>query len=128
MSVRHNFRQLQATIREDPERRARLERERRLTEAIIELTALRKAHGATERQIASAWEKSRSCLSQNDCSAAGCLAALHGYVAALGGQLELNAVFPDQTISLGLAVELSDAHSDPQKASRREASGDLHSA
>jgi DNA-binding XRE family transcriptional regulator len=64
MSGRPNFRKLQARIAADPERRARLEGERRLTEAIVELTALREARGATQQQIAEAWDVTQENVSQ----------------------------------------------------------------
>lgn len=43
MSGRDNFRKLQAQTGADPERRTRIQRERKLTEAIIRLSALREA-------------------------------------------------------------------------------------
>jgi hypothetical protein len=52
MSGHHSFRTLQARIAADLERRARRESERRLSEAIIELAALREARGATQQQSA----------------------------------------------------------------------------
>ena len=100
MSGHHNFRKLQAQIAADPERRARLESERRLTEAIIELTALREARGATQQQIAEAWDVTQANVSQIEHTPDIYLSTLRNYVAALGGRLEINAVFPDQTIRL----------------------------
>ena len=100
MSGYHNFRKLQARIAADPERRARLESERRLTEAIIELTALREARGATQQQIAEAWDVTQANVSQIEHTPDIYLSTLRNYVAALGGRLEINAVFPDQTIRL----------------------------
>jgi transcriptional regulator with XRE-family HTH domain len=100
MSGHHNFRKLQARIAADPERRTRLESERRLTEAIIELTALREARGATQQQIAEAWDVTQANVSQIEHTPDIYLSTLRNYVAALGGSLEINAVFPDQTIRL----------------------------
>jgi len=100
MSGHHNFRELQARIAADPNRRARLESEHRLTETIIELTALREARGATQQQIAEAWEVTQANVSQIEHTPDIYLSTLRNYVAALGGCLEINAVFPDQTVRL----------------------------
>src|SRR5205807_4488863 len=100
MSGRHNIQRLQAKIAVDPKRRARLESERRLTEAIIELAALREARGATQQQIAEAWEVTQANVSQIEHTPDIYLSTLRHYVAALGGCLEINAVFPDQTVRL----------------------------
>ena len=100
MGGHHNFRELQARIAADPNRRARLESEHRLTETIIELTALREARGATQQQIAEAWEVTQANVSQIEHTPDIYLSTLRNYVAALGGCLEINAVFPDQTIRL----------------------------
>jgi DNA-binding XRE family transcriptional regulator len=64
MSGHHSFRTLQARIAADLERRARRESERRLSEAIIELAALREARGATQQQIAEAWDATQANVSQ----------------------------------------------------------------
>ena len=100
MSGRHNFRTLQDRIAADPKRRARLESDRRLTEAIIALSALREARGATQQQIAEAWDVTQANVSQIEHTPDVYLSTLRNYVAALGGCLEITAVFPDQTIRL----------------------------
>jgi transcriptional regulator with XRE-family HTH domain len=100
MSGHHNFGKLRAKIEADPKRRARLAQERRLTEAIIELTTLREARGATQQQIADAWEVTQANVSQIEHTPDIFLSTLCNYVAALGGRLEIYAVFPDQTIDL----------------------------
>jgi len=100
MSGHHNFGKLRAKIEADPKRRARLARERRLTEAIIELTTLREARGATQQQIADAWEVTQANVSQIEHTPDIYLSTLRNYVAALGGRVEIYAVFPDQTIDL----------------------------
>lgn len=103
MSGRHNFRKLQAQIDADPARRARVQRERELTEAIIQLTALREARGATQQQIADAWEATQANVSQIEHTPDIYVSTLRKYVEALGGELEIRAVFPDQTITLSPA-------------------------
>ena len=91
MSGHHNFANLRARIEADPKRRARLGKERRLTEAIIELTALREARGATQQPIADAWEVSQANVSQIEHTADIYLSTLCNYVAALGGRVEIHA-------------------------------------
>lgn len=105
MSGQHNFKQLQAAVKADPQRKHRLERERLLTEAIIELTALREARGATQEQIANAWDATQTNLLHSAETSDIFLATLHSYVAALGGQLQISAVFPDQTIPLASSAD-----------------------
>jgi DNA-binding XRE family transcriptional regulator len=104
MSGHKNFRilreQLDKRLAQDPAGRARLESERRLTEAIIQLTELREARGATQQQIADAWEVTQANISQIEHTPDISLSTLRNYVEALGGRLEIRAVFPDQTINL----------------------------
>src|SRR5215469_7180450 len=118
MSGRHNFRELQTTIKADPERRARLEGERRLTETVIQLTALREARGATQQQIADAWDVTQANISQIEHTPDIFLSTLSKYVEALGGRLEITAVFPDQAICLLPSGASSRQESDPPSSAR----------
>jgi hypothetical protein len=120
MMSRHNFRELQTAIKADPVRRARLEGERRLTEAIIQLTALREARGTTQQQIADAWDVSQANISQIEHTPDIYLSTLRNYVAALGGRLEIVAVFPDETIRL--VPVPTEEHDSPQQADQQVAS------
>ena len=104
MSGHKNFRILEEQhdqrLAANPDGRAELQRERQVTRAIIELTRLREARGATQQQIADAWRASQANVSQIEHTPDIFLSTLRRYVEALGGQLEIRAVFPDQTITL----------------------------
>jgi hypothetical protein len=84
MSGRKNFGRLRDELRAKPEYREMLQRE----------------HDARERQIVDAWESSQANVSQIEHTADIYLSTLRSYVEALGGRLEINAVFPDETIGL----------------------------
>jgi predicted XRE-type DNA-binding protein len=100
MSGRKKFANLRRQIEANPERRARLDRERHFVRMVINLTAFREARGATQRQIAEAWDVSQPNVSQIERTQDIYLSTLRKYVAALGGQVEIRAVFPNEVITL----------------------------
>jgi predicted XRE-type DNA-binding protein len=100
MSGRKNFTDLKREVEANPERRARLDQERQFVRTIIGLTAMREARGATQRQIAEAWHVSQANVSQIERTQDIFLSTLSKYIAALGGQIEIRAVFPDEVITL----------------------------
>lgn len=100
MSGRKKFANLRREIEANPERRARLDRERQFVRTIMGLTAIREARGATQRQIAEAWDVSQPNVSQIERTPDIYLSTLLKYVAALGGEVEIRAVFPDEVITL----------------------------
>lgn len=125
MSGHKSFRVLQERhdqrLANDPAGQPRLQQERQLTRAIIELTKLREARGATQQQIADAWEATQANVPQIEHTPDIFLSTLVKYVEALGGRVEIAAVFPDQTISLmsGVAdavVQLPDEPDTPHTA------------
>jgi len=67
---------------------------------------LRIARGVTQADLARALEVSQSTISQTEHRADAQLSTLARYVEALGGHLEIAAVFPDQTVTLGRSEEL----------------------
>jgi DNA-binding XRE family transcriptional regulator len=100
MSGRKNFTNLQREVEANPVRGARLDRERQFVRTILGLTAMREARGATQRQIAEAWDVSQANVSQIERTQDIYLSTLRKYIAALGGQIEIRAVFPDEVITL----------------------------
>ncbi len=100
MSGRKKFANLRREIEANPERRARLDRERQFVRTIVGLTAIREARGATQQQIAEAWKVSQPNVSQIERTPDIYLSTLRRYVAALGGEIEINAVFPNEVITL----------------------------
>jgi len=123
MSGHKNFRileeQLDKRLANDPAGRAVLESERRLADAIVQLTKLREARGATQQQIADAWEVTQANISQIEHTPDIFLSTLTRYVEALGGHVEINAVFADQTINLLPAVDPAS----PDSVEESESSG-----
>ena len=116
MSGHKPFKNLSNKLRSTPEGRARVESQRCLTDAVIELTKLREARGATQRQIADAWEVTQANISQVEHTPDIFLSTLSKYVEALGGHVEIRAVFPDQEICLLPAGASSRKDSDPPDA------------
>jgi len=86
--------------RQDPERRSRIAQHRRAIEAALALTELRNAVGMTQQSVADALEMSQANVSRIEHEDDLYLSTLRSYVAALGGELHLTAVFSDRTIDL----------------------------
>jgi predicted transcriptional regulator len=122
MSGRKGFTNLKREVEANPERRARLDQERQFVRTVVGLTAIREARGATQRQIAEAWNVSQPNVSQIERSEDIFLSTLRKYIAALGGQIEVRAVFPDGVITLlgdGKVTEAARPKSSAAAASRR---------
>lgn len=100
MSGHHPWKNLQAAIDADPKRRGRVDLEKRLMDDVQTLMELRQARGMTQDTLADIWETSQANVSRVEHERDVYLSTLHAYIAALGGRLELTAVFPDQTIKL----------------------------
>lgn len=100
MSGHHPWSNLRAAIDADPERRERVESEKRLMADVQTLTELRRARGMTQEALAAAWKTSQANVSRVEHGRDVYLSTLRSYIAALGGHLDLVAVFPDETIRL----------------------------
>jgi len=94
------FAELRAAIEADPERRARVEAYRRAIRDALAIAELRALRGATQEQVAVALGVGEENVAQLERQDDLYLSVLGGYVAALGGRLEVNAVFPDCTVAL----------------------------
>ncbi|MHB1526305.1 MAG: XRE family transcriptional regulator [Candidatus Dormibacteria bacterium] len=108
MSGLKSFANLKREVESKPERRVRLNEEREFVKTIIGLTAIREARGATQQQVADAWEVSQANVSQIERTSDIYLSTLRKYISALGGRVEIRAIFPDEIISVlsdGEAVE-----------------------
>lgn len=97
---RKSFANLKREVEATPERRARLDCERQFVDTIVRLTAMREARGATHRQVAEAWDVSQANVSEIERTPDIYVSTLRKYVAALGGQVEIRAVFPDEVITV----------------------------
>ncbi len=98
MAVR-NFKELSDPIKVDPARAERIARER--AEAIAEIVdytlgELRRARKVTQDELARLLATTQPNVSRVEHSGEMELSTLRGYVEALGGRLEITAVFDDE--------------------------------
>jgi len=93
VSRHHNFDELEAKTRDE---QALADRYERLTRAVLRLAELREQRGATQEQLARAMEVSQPFVSKIERNDDWYVSTLSNYVGALGGELRLCAVFPDQ--------------------------------
>ena len=100
MSGRKSFKTLRDQVIADPERRARVEEHKLAMRDALALAALREDRHVTQVQIAEALEVSQANVSRVEHQDDLYLSTLRSYVAALGGRLELRAVFPDEAMTL----------------------------
>jgi DNA-binding phage protein len=89
----------------DPKRRANVERERR--EAVGEIIAhnlaeLRRAREVTQVEVARTLHRGQSSVSALEHSADPHLSTLREYIEAIGGRLEITAVFDEERVPLDL--------------------------
>lgn len=92
-----SFRPLAEAIDKDPVRRARVDEHRAAM-----LAELRQELDVTQVQLAEKMDVSQRSVSHVEHEPNPRLATLNGYVTALGGRLELRAVFDDRTVELTL--------------------------
>jgi len=119
MSGHKSFSRLRDELRAKPEYQAILQQEhdtrhRRLVDSVGMLATLRAARGATQKQIANAWGSTQANVSQIEHTPDIYLSTLQNYVEALGGRLDISAVFPDQRVDLLPALEDSTATDDAE--------------
>ncbi len=104
----HSYQKLREQIDADPNRRARVEQIMRAMRDTLELTRLREARGMTQREVAETLDVSQANISRIEHEDDLYLSTLSSYVAALGGRLELRAVFPDEIVEIVPAAQTSD--------------------
>lgn len=107
MSGHKNFNILREQVLADPERRARIEDRRRMTDAILTLAELRAQRGMTQEDIARSLDVTQANISRLERRHDAYVSTVAEYVAALGGYLRVVAVFPDQKQEVDLRL-LSD--------------------
>lgn len=101
MSGHKPFKRLSDQLRATPEGRAAVARQGAIVRDMLALHKLREARGVTQVELAQAWDTSQTNVSRVEHERDVYLSTLRAYIEALGGQLEVRAVFPDQTITLG---------------------------
>ena len=97
------FSDLTEPIQQDPHRRAEIARHKQAIYEALRLAELRGARDLTQTDIAKRLGVTQTNISQLEHRSENediYISTLHKYITALGGQLELHAVFPDQTIPL----------------------------
>ena len=109
MAGHRKFRDLVARLDADPVRRAEIDAGKRAMRDIIALTELRERRSVTQSEITDPLDTAQSDVANLESQIHEdediYLATLRHYIEALGGRLEITAVFPDETIRLVPAVE-----------------------
>jgi predicted XRE-type DNA-binding protein len=100
VKTRRNFKELRDQVRKDPKRRQLVEAEVRALLAGEALAHVRGQRGVSQHKVASALNVTQANVSRIEHEEDVYLSTLRGYVEALGGKLELRAVFPDGEIPL----------------------------
>src|SRR5437016_4961393 len=104
MSGHHKWAILRDQMRRDPVRAAKLDRMKSAMDDAVRLSTLREARQMTQHQVAQALGSSQANVSKLERRDDVYLSTLSDYVEALGGSLELRAVFPDEVITIDVAV------------------------
>lgn len=94
------FAELAARAKADARRRERIEEQKRAINLVLSLAELRESRGVTQQQVAEDFHSSQVNVSRIEHQDDLLLSTLRGYVAALGGHLEVTAVFPEQRMTL----------------------------
>jgi Helix-turn-helix domain len=100
MAKAKSFSKLGEAIERDPVRRARAEKQLLAVREAVTLAELREVLATRQEDIANALRKSQANVSRIEHQDDAKLSTIKSYVAALGGHLELSAVFPDATVKL----------------------------
>jgi DNA-binding XRE family transcriptional regulator len=105
MTKTRPFEELEAEVLADPVRRAQVATYKRAMEDALALAELRAQRGLTQAAVANALGVTQANISRIEHEEDLYLSTLRGYLAALGGELEINAVFPDGKVTLVPAGE-----------------------
>jgi len=100
MSGHRKWSEIRNKAHDSPEARAEIEQEMRIMEAITTLHQAREQRGVTQTELARALDVSQANVSRTERKQDLFLSTIRRYVEALGGELEVRAIFPDQTVTL----------------------------
>lgn len=103
MSRRRPFKELRAPIDADPVRRARVDDAKHAMREALALSELRAARAVTQQELAEALDVSQPNVSRIEHQDDVFLSTLRSYVEALGGRLEVRAVFEELTVDLEIS-------------------------
>ena len=84
----------------DPDARRRVDTIKRAMRLEVALSELREMRGVSQRSVAEELETSRPNVSRIESEVDVRLSTLERYIEALGGKLEIHAVFDDQDVKL----------------------------
>ena len=97
MTGHRPFSELDAQLRSDPERSARIDTLVAVIENAMALAEMRRSRGMTQQQLADAMHVSQANVSRIEHGEDAQLSTIRSYILALGGRLEVRAVFPDRS-------------------------------
>jgi len=100
-----NFKELEDKM--SPERRARVAARVKAELALMPLHQLRNAREMTQTRLAEVLEMDQGNISKLEKRTDMYLSTLRSYVEAMGGSLEIRAVFPDGEVRIDLLNKLS---------------------
>jgi transcriptional regulator with XRE-family HTH domain len=100
MSGHRPFSELRAQVESKPGARERIEARKRAMRDVLRLAELRADAGVTQVELARSLNFTQSNVSRIEREEDVYLSTLDTYVAALGGTLEIRAVFPDRVVRL----------------------------
>jgi len=92
------FSELSRKVNSDPARRARVEEHKARLMQAVTLAELRKARALTQVQLAKTLDTTQSGVSRIEHQTDVYLSTLRSFIEAMGGHLELSAIFPDGTV------------------------------
>ena len=95
-----SFKKLRKQVRSDKARRARVEQHKRAMLYVLKLAELRESQDKTQADVAGTLHVTQANVSRLEHQDDLYLSTLSNYISALGGHLELSAVFPDRTVQL----------------------------
>lgn len=95
------FSDLSAEVRKRPGAAEEIDARKRAIVAAVRLAELREQMGKTQTQLAEVLGMTQANVSRIERSDNLYLSTLADYVDALGGHIEINAVFDDEVVSLG---------------------------
>lgn len=105
MSKTMPFRKFAADVLEDPDSRGRIDQYKRAMNVSLQLGQLRADLGKTQLSVAQELKTSQANVSRIEHEEDIYLSTLRNYVEALGGRLEIRAVFPEHAVVLVPAEE-----------------------
>jgi len=99
---RKPFSELSKEVRKRPGAAAEIDARKRAIVSAVRLSELREQIGKTQTELAQVLEMTQANVSRIEHSENLYLRTLADYVGALGGRIEVNAVFDDDVVPLGL--------------------------